>query len=265
MTGNRESQASEMSMVLEKAFRLVDLVADGADTLASLATASEMSRSTTHRLLSTLVEHNYLSFEGKKYGLGYRLLELGELKKHSLNFLDTLRPILNQYAELTGDTIHLAVLDGKDIVLLDRVFGNRQLRINSYPGLRNTAYMTAVGKVLIANLSPKKWPGFVSGIPAGYPKNGEGILADIRQAQSTNVAVDFDECNFGTCGIASSFTVSPELRVACSINGATVYFQNDRLRELAPVVKRLAADLKAAIDGQLPGVAIDLRNVAELR
>ncbi|MDI6025300.1 hypothetical protein QBK99_03645 [Corticibacterium sp. UT-5YL-CI-8] len=67
------------------------------------------------------------------------MLELDETKRRNLNFLDALRPVLNRYAALTNDTIHLAVLDGKDIVLLDRVFGDRQLRINSFPGLRNKA------------------------------------------------------------------------------------------------------------------------------
>lgn len=254
-----------MSMVLEKAFRLVDLVSEGVDTLAGLAAASDMSRSTTHRLLATLVEHNYLLLEDKKYGLGYRLLELGETKRRSLNFLDALRPVLNRYAALTNDTIHLAVLDGKDIVLLDRVFGDRQLRINSFPGLRNTAFMTAVGKVLIGNLPQKQWQSFVDKIPAGYPRTADEILADFKSAQRSNVAIDLDECNFGTCGVASSFQINDRLRVACSINGATVYFPNNRLQELGAVVKRMASDLKATLEGQMPAVEFDAKSVMSMR
>lgn len=254
-----------MSMVLSKGIRLVDLVASGTNTLAAIAEASEMSRSTTHRLLATLVEHNYLMLEDKKYGLGYRLLELGEMKRRSLNFLDTLRPILVRYAALTEDTIHLAVLDGRDIVLLDRVFGDRQLRINSYPGLRNVAFMTAVGKVLIGHLPQKQWQSFVSKIPANYPKTAEQIMTDFKSALRTNVAVDMDECNMGTCGVASSFQVNDRLRVACSINGATVYFGNNRLQDLAAVAKRMATELKAALEGQMPGVEIDARNVVAMR
>lgn len=254
-----------MSLVLEKAFRLVDLVASGTDTLAALAAASDQSRSTTHRLLASLVDHKYLTLEDKRYGLGYRLLELGEQKKRNLNFLDTLRPIITRYAELTGDTVHLAVLDGRDIILLDRVFGNRQLRINSYPGLRNTAFMTAVGKVLIANLPQKRWSQFVDPIPPSYPKDHSEILSDLKAAQRTNVAIDYDECNLGTCGVASSFEVNNDLRVACSINGATVYFQNDRLSELGSVAKRMASDLKQALEGQMAGSFIDARRATELR
>ncbi len=251
-----------MSLVLEKAIRLVDLVAEGTDTLASISEASDLSRSTTHRLLATLVAHNYLALEGKQYKLGYRLLELGETKKRSLNFLDTLRPVLIRYAELTADTIHLAILDGKDIVLIDRVFGNRQLRINSYPGLRSTAFMTAVGKVLIGNLPQKQWQKHLEKMPASYPKTAEQIMADFKNAQRNNIAIDIDEVNVGTCGIASSFEVNDHLRVACSINGATVYFGNNRLQELENVAKRLASDLKAALNEHLSGVEFDPRVVA---
>lgn len=236
-----------MSLVLDKAFRLIDLVAAGNDTLAGLTDASELSRSTTHRLLATLVEHKYLSLVGKHYRLGYRLLELGETKKRSLTFLDALRPILMRYAEETSDTIHLAVLDGYDIVLIDRIFGDRQLRINSFPGLRNTAYKTAVGKVLIGQLPSRQWKSYVGRIPVGYRRSEEEILADLEAARRTNVAVDVDECNVGTCGIASSFRINDGLRVACSINGATVYFADGRMEALAPVVKRLAGELEAAI------------------
>lgn len=237
-----------MSQVLEKAFRLIDLVAAGHDTLAGLTQAADLSRSTAHRLLSTLVEHNYLSLAGKNYRLGYRLLELGETKKRSLTFLDVLRPILMRYAEETGDTIHLAVLDGFDIVLIDRIFGDRQLRINSYPGLRNAAFKTAVGKVLIAHLPPKQWKAYVGRIPPDYRLSEEQIIADIARARRTDMATDVDECNIGTCGIASSFTIGDGLRIACSINGATVYFGDGRLERLAPTVRRLAEELRTAVN-----------------
>ena len=113
-----------MSLVISKAVKLIDLVAAGRDTLAEIASESGMSRSTTHRLLATLVAHNYLGIEGRRYTLGYRLLELGEQKKRSLSVVDALHDVLVRYAARTTNTIHLAVLDKTDIVLLDRVAGS---------------------------------------------------------------------------------------------------------------------------------------------
>lgn len=240
-----------MSLALEKAINLLNLVAGGNTSLGALAKISGQSRSTTHRLLATLVDANLLHLEDREYSLGNRIFELGEIKRRSMSFLDSARPIMLRYAETTGDTIHLAVLDGQEIMLLERCFGNRQLRINSYPGLRNRAIMTAVGKALIAHQVPLDgWRDMVSNLPPDYSKTAEQILADLHNARKTNTAIDFNECNLGTCGIASTFATADGKRLACSINGATVYFPETRMLELRPVVHQLAQDLSEALAQQ---------------
>ena len=240
-----------MSLVVTKALKLVDLVAEGADTLADIATAAEMSRSTTHRLLSTLVDHNYLRLEAKRYMLGFRLLELGEQKKRSMNFLDATRSVLGKYSDLTSDTIHLAVLDGRDALLIDRVAGNRQLQIDSFIGQRATACMAAVGKVLIAQLDPRSWQNFLVPLPQGYPKSEAQLLDEFRTARIRNFAIDYNECDFGTCGIAASFKVNDRLAAACSINGATAYFSEERLMEMAELAVKMAEEL-AIVAARIP-------------
>lgn len=233
-----------MSLVVSKAIKLVDLVAAGMDSLADIAKASEMPRSTTHRLLATLVEHNYLILDEKRYALGYRLLELGEQKKRSLSLVDKLHGVLVRYSELTGDTIHLAVLDGPDIVLIDRVTGSRQLQIDSFIGQRNTACTAAVGKVLIGHQDPRKWQDYLAHLPKSYPKTKSQLLKEFETARRENYATDKDECDLGTCGVAASLKVNDRLRVACSINGATVYFNNGRLQDLTQVAIRMASELE---------------------
>ncbi|MDR1828273.1 MAG: IclR family transcriptional regulator, partial [Methylobacteriaceae bacterium] len=237
-----------MSLVLEKAIKLIDLVAADIRLQRDIAGAAGLPRSTTHRLLTTLVKHNYLAVDGHRFALGYRLLELGEMKKRSFDYLDILHPIISRYAELVGDTVHLAVLDDRDIVLLDAVRGRRELQINSYRGLRNTAFMTAVGKVLIGQLPERSWKSFIGAVPPGYRKTEQEILQDFRRAQRHNVAVDMDECSIGTCGIASSFPAGKDRRLACSINGATVYFDPDRMKELETTVRDLATTLQQAME-----------------
>lgn len=236
-----------MSLVLSKALNLIDHVAGGCDTLADLAEASGQSRSTTHRLLATLVQHGYLDYSERRYQLGYKLFELGERKRETFDFVRRLRPIAERYAQETQDTIHLALLEGTDIVLIERIFGERQLQLRSYVGMHNTAITTAVGKALISQLPNERWPEFLATVPTPYPKTKDELLAELRLARYSEVAIDFDECNAGTCGIASSFVASGSLRVACSINGATVYFDKERMKALAPTVKQLAADLAAAL------------------
>jgi len=236
-----------MSLVIDKALNLLNLVAAGNDTLNSLVRESGLSRSTTHRLLSSLVEHGYLSYDAKRYDLGYRLLELGEQKKRSLKFLDSLQPTLRRYADLTKDTIHVAILANTDIVLVERIAGQRELQIRSFVGQRAPAFMTAVGKSLIGRQPPDTWSNYLRNIPKGYPKRAADIRADFETARKRNFATDIDECSVGTCGIASTFRLSDDLYAAVSINGATVYFPSDRMNELKKLVTQLARELESIL------------------
>lgn len=181
-----------MSLVITKAIRLIELVAAGTDTLAGIAKAFELSRSTTHRLLATLVEHNCLAFEDRRYALGFRLLELGEQKKRSFSFVDAVRPILVRYAEETSDTIHLAVLDGRDIVLIDRVPDTRQLQIGSYVGQRSRALLTAVGKALVGRLPLEAWSDHLNALPENAPGGTEQVRHDLKIARERNLGTDFN-------------------------------------------------------------------------
>ena len=238
-----------MSLVITKAIKLIELVAAGTDTLGGIAAAADMSRSTAHRLLATLVEHHYLSFESRRYALGYRLLELGEQKKRSLSFIEVLRPLLVRYAEQTSDTIHLAILDGTDIVVIERAPGNRQLQINSFVGQRSPALLTAVGKALVSTLPIDDWKGFLKQLPPDPPKSAEQLRRELMTARERRFAFDYNECNVGTCGVASTFVIDTNVRIAASINGATVYFDNGRLEAMGQTARELAAELGHAAAG----------------
>lgn len=239
-----------MSLVIEKTLNLIELIAGGNQTLAGLIKDSGLSRSTTHRLLATLVSHGYLSYSQKKYELGYRFLEMGEKKKRSLAFVEHLHPILQDYAQQLGDTLHLAILDGTDIILLDRVSGNRELQIRSHVGQRAPAFRTAVGKALIGRRPQNSWNGYLQNIPEGYPKKASEIRADFENARKNKFATDYDEVSLGTCGIAACFKVTPSLNAAVSINGATVYFPEQRVKQLQSVIIKIAGELNQAIEMQ---------------
>ncbi|WP_162419684.1 IclR family transcriptional regulator [Microvirga brassicacearum] len=229
-----------MSLVLDKALNLIGLVAAGNQTLVDLIRESELSRSTTHRLLSTLVAHGYLSYSSKRYDLGFKLLELGEKKKRSLDFVETLRPTLQEYAERVGDTLHLAILDGPDIILVERIAGRRELQIRSHVGQRAPAYRTAVGKALIGRRPSHTWNAYLQNIPKHYARNMTEIRSEFENAKRRRFATDFEEVSLGTCGVAAAFRVNQFVDAAVSINGATVYFQNDRLTQLSSTVIEMA-------------------------
>jgi IclR family pca regulon transcriptional regulator len=125
--------------------------------IADIADELGMSRSTTHRYVITLVALGYLEQEAsRKYRLGLRVIDLGMAALGSTGLAEHAHPYLEELRARTSYTASLAVLDGTEIVYVDRVRSFRRGLRGSNPGLqpgsRLPAYCTALGKVLLAHL-----------------------------------------------------------------------------------------------------------------
>ena len=149
----RYSQSLERGLAILGCFtpaRPVLGIADIADELG-------MSRSTTHRYVITLVALGYLEQgASRKYRLGLRVTDLGMSALNSTGLREHARPYLEELRQRTSYTASLAVLDGAEILYVDRAPSFRRERSSSGPavqaGSRLPAYCTAMGKLLLANL-----------------------------------------------------------------------------------------------------------------
>lgn len=150
----RYSQSLERGLAILKCFtpdKPVLGIADVADEL-------EMSRSTTHRYMATLVALGYLeqSPSSRKYRLGLRVTDLGMTVLNSTGLLEHSRPYLKELRERTSYNVELAVLDGLEILYVDRARsfrrGASKINMGWGPGSRQPAYCTAMGKLLLAYL-----------------------------------------------------------------------------------------------------------------
>jgi IclR family pca regulon transcriptional regulator len=149
----RYSQSLERGLAILTCFtpkRPVLGIADIADELG-------MSRSTTHRYVITLVALGYLEQgASRKYRLGLRVTNLGMSALNSTGLREHAHPYLEELRQRTSYTTSLAVLDGSDIVYVDRARsfrrGQGKIDLDLHPGSRLPAYCTAMGKMLLANL-----------------------------------------------------------------------------------------------------------------
>ncbi|WP_344862151.1 IclR family transcriptional regulator [Planomonospora alba] len=120
-------------------------------TLAQVVSRTGLPRSSTHRILEHLVKIRWLRREGNTYQLGLGVLELGTLAVHQHHLRKTALPYLHELQSLTGMVVHLAVLDGPEIVYLDKIGGRFGMSLPSRIGGRQPAHFTAVGKALLAD------------------------------------------------------------------------------------------------------------------
>lgn len=125
--------------------------------IAEIAEELGMRRSTTHRYVTTLVALGYLKQgAARKYRLGLRVTELGMSALNATDLREHAHPYLQELCERTSHTASLAILDGGEIVYVDRApsprRGQSETDLALAPGSRLPAYCTAMGKVLLANL-----------------------------------------------------------------------------------------------------------------
>jgi IclR family pca regulon transcriptional regulator len=125
--------------------------------IAELAEELGMSRSTTHRYVITLAALSYLEQDAsRKYRLGLRVTDLGMSALTATGLRERAHPYLEELRQRTSYTSSLAVLDGPEIVYVDRVRSFRREQHTSErglaPGSRLPAYCTAMGKLLLAYL-----------------------------------------------------------------------------------------------------------------
>jgi IclR family transcriptional regulator, KDG regulon repressor len=111
-----------------------------------------LGKSTVHRLCATLEHHGYLVRDPGtgRYRLSLRVFQIGS---HALDALDLparAMPALETLGAATEETVHLAVVDGAEVIFIGKVESPRPLRLYSQVGRRCPAHCTAVGKVLLA-------------------------------------------------------------------------------------------------------------------
>jgi DNA-binding IclR family transcriptional regulator len=148
--------------------RYTGALAKAADLLAALEAetwlgASELAdrlgidRSTAYRLARALTELGWLRQDPdtKRYRLGLRLWELGVRAIADLDVRRIALPHMRGIVEETGESCDLAILDGADIVYVEKVDGTHEVRAYTQIGLRVPAHAVAMGKALMARMLPQ--------------------------------------------------------------------------------------------------------------
>lgn len=122
-------------------------VADASRTLG-------VAPSTAHRLISMLQYHGFVTQDPrtKAYRAGTALAEIGLAVVRAMDVREVARPVMEQLSSDLSETVHLAVLDRKEVLFLDSVESQHIVRVGSRVGMRLPAHLTALGKVLLAAL-----------------------------------------------------------------------------------------------------------------
>ncbi|MFD6391526.1 IclR family transcriptional regulator [Nocardia sp. NPDC055029] len=254
-TGSGRAAGAPPTSMIERMTLILDAFDSTTPTLTLLGLAERtgLPRSTVHRILDQMIRLRWLAHTPGGYRLGLRVLELGGLAAEHNELREVVGPLLYDLSQRTGLIGHLAVLDGREVLFLDRAGGRSQVAIPTRVGGRLPAHCTALGKALLATLEPGIAEGSLRGNPT--PRTARTIvdraelhreLARIRNRQG--VAVDTEESMPGVGCVAVPIrgrgVAIAAISLSGTVNGDRSALDTARLaRALAEVAKEAARAL----------------------
>jgi IclR family transcriptional regulator, KDG regulon repressor len=120
--------------------------------VSELAAELGMTKSTVSRLLITLSSEGFVkkNIETQKYSLGLSVLSLGGIVKKQLHLTKESRPALMKLVKETGESAHLSILEGTEVIYIEIIESPHLIRILTHVGKRNPAFCTSSGNVLLS-------------------------------------------------------------------------------------------------------------------
>jgi IclR family transcriptional regulator, pca regulon regulatory protein len=215
-----------------------------------------LSRSTAHRYIATLARLGYLQqdADSKRYRLGPRVLDLGFSAINSMDLREVSAPHLRQLSDETEHTVNLAILDGTDVVYIERCRtarpGQREIDLNLHVGARLPAYCTAMGKAILAYLPDDRREELIEKIEfvqrgPNTLTNAEAFREELVRIRALGVAVNDEELAYGLRSIAAPIH-SHSGDVIAALNLAvhrTMVSMDELIAHYGPAVKRTAHDI----------------------
>src|SRR3954469_3189792 len=214
----------------------------------------DLPRTTVHELLVTLVDRTYLiSVPGQpvQYRLGMPLFQLGAAFANRLDLVREAQGVARDVAAACDEAVHVAVLDGADVVYLVKVDSTHPVRMVSGVGLRLPAHCTAVGKVLLASLDPRSLDAILAQdpLPGMTPASitaPDLLRAHLDEVRADGLAVDIGESDSAMrCVAAAIRDHSGATIAAMSVSAPIIRWTAQAQVEWADLVREGAATLSA--------------------
>lgn len=229
---------------IDRAIRILKLFSEERKELklTEISEELDLNKSTVHGIISTLKFHGLIDQdeESQKYKLGLYLMELGERVANSLDIIGISHSIIDELCTTMEETVHLATLDGEEVVYIDKKESNQSIRIISAIGARNPAYCTGVGKAMLAfkDLDDiyKSLPDELAQLTPNTITDKEELLKELEKIKTQGYALDNEENSVGlTCVAAPIFDSTGKAVYAISISGPTIrmnYKQIEKAKEM---------------------------------
>jgi DNA-binding IclR family transcriptional regulator len=250
------------TQTLLRGLAILEAASNGARDLRSFGAVLGTTRSTTHRLVSSLVQARYLRQVQGGYVLGPKLIELGTVALEQMPLTAVARPHLEALADATRDTIHLGVRDADEVLYIDKIPGTRGLEMRSRVGHRMPLASTGIGKAMMVDLGPAEWQRLFEAsrralasvtFKPEHRLDTDAFLQRMSVYAAGGYTFDLEENEASIrCVAAPVRDASGAIVAALSVASTIPYMPLERMDELIPVVQREARAISEELGWRPP-------------
>jgi IclR family KDG regulon transcriptional repressor len=239
---------------------LTATLAKGLDALEALAEVDEIGLSelarrlgvsgpTLFRILATLAARGYVrKSAARRYALTLKPWELGAKAVRRIGLRERAQPFLDRLAAETGEAVHLSVLDGDGIVIVDKRDSLHPVRVDTFVGQRAPAHCSATGKAILAFMPPETVESLLCERLARHTDativDRAALLRELAEVRRLGWARNRGEWRPGVCAVAVPMPDAAGVRSSLSVTVPTPRFTAAAVRgKLVPALKRIGAAL----------------------
>jgi len=259
---SRQAAASGSPKNVVKALAVLRLISERPSgiSLAEISRMTGLPKPSAHRFLAALLAEGLVRVNHDEvFALGFQCLRLGTAFQEGLDLRREALGPLDKLAKATGETCHLGVKDGHQIVYIEKIESSSAVRMYSRVGRTNPLHTTGLGKVIVAHSEPEAIEDVIA---FGLPRRTDNTICDpdelraeLRRVRQRGVAYDLVENEEGIqcCG-APVFDHQGLVVAGISVAGPEHRLTAARLLEITPAVIATALELSRRLGyhGHIP-------------
>lgn len=199
-----------LSGTVEKALRLLELLStyDTPVRLSELSRDSGMNKSTAYRMLETMRQLGYVQQDepGGRYMITSRMWQIGVRAFQRIDIRNLARPFLETLSRETDEPAVLAIVEGSDVVIVDRCASSQAVQTISQVGSRTPIHCSSLGKAYLMVDTEMRLQALKRPLQQFTPRTitrMEDLRANIVTCVAAGLATAFDEYHEGVSGVSA--------------------------------------------------------------